>query len=127
MTCACVLSSTRESVLPLSYMVFQPGDTEFASEQPIAEEFVGEAEGMRRVLTFAGTWSLGTRTIIAASHEVIFYPKFLCELMYTEYYWAALKKYTRDNCKYLSRTRENGACGDGRGILEDYSTFCGKK
>jgi hypothetical protein len=32
--------------------------------------------------------------------QVIFYPKFHCELNYIEYYWAALKKHTRDNCKY---------------------------
>jgi hypothetical protein len=56
MTCACVLSSSRESVLPLSYIVFQPGYTEFTSEQPIAEELVGEAKGMRRVLQERGLW-----------------------------------------------------------------------
>ena len=40
-------------------------------------------------------------TIIQQSgHEVIFYPKFHCELNYIEYYWAALKRYTRENCKY---------------------------
>lgn len=30
----------------------------------------------------------------------IFYPKLHCELNYTEYYWEALKKYTREHCKY---------------------------
>jgi hypothetical protein len=38
--------------------------------------------------------------ITAAGHEIIFYPKFHCELNYIEYYWASLKKFTRENCKY---------------------------
>lgn len=38
--------------------------------------------------------------ITEAGHEVIFYPKFHCELNYIEYYWAALKRFTRDNCHY---------------------------
>jgi len=37
---------------------------------------------------------------LEASHEVIFYPKSRCELNYIKYYWAALKCYTRENCKY---------------------------
>ena len=42
---------------------------------------------------------LGT-VLLQAGHEVIFYPKFHCELNYIEYYWAALKRYTREHCKY---------------------------
>ena len=38
--------------------------------------------------------------ITAAGHEVIFYPKFHCELNYIEYYWCAVKRYTRANCQY---------------------------
>jgi hypothetical protein len=38
--------------------------------------------------------------IVQAGHEVIFYPKFHCELNYIEYYWAVVKCYTRENCKY---------------------------
>ena len=44
--------------------------------------------------------SLLETIILEAGHEVIFYPKFHCELNYIEYYWAALKHYTRENCKY---------------------------
>jgi hypothetical protein len=49
---------------------------------------------------FRGEVSLLETTVVQAGHEVIFYPKFHCELNYIEYYWAALKRYTRDNCKY---------------------------
>jgi hypothetical protein len=49
---------------------------------------------------FRGEVSLLETTILQAGHEVIFYPKFHCELNYIEFYWAALKRYTRDNCKY---------------------------
>jgi hypothetical protein len=45
--------------------------------------------------------------ITQAGHEVIFYPKFHCELNYIEYYWASLKRYTRDNCKYMFSELEN--------------------
>jgi hypothetical protein len=44
--------------------------------------------------------SMLEEVITQAGHEVIFYPKFHCELNYIEYYWAALKRYTRENCKY---------------------------
>lgn len=44
--------------------------------------------------------SLLETVIQQSGHEVIFYPKFHCELNYIEYYWAALKRYTRENCKY---------------------------
>ena len=49
---------------------------------------------------FANEKSLLETVILESGHMVIFYPKFHCELNYIEYYWAALKKYTRDNCKY---------------------------
>lgn len=38
--------------------------------------------------------------ITAAGHEVIIYPKFHCELNYIEYFWAAVKCYTGENCSY---------------------------
>jgi hypothetical protein len=38
--------------------------------------------------------------INAAGHEVIFYPKFHCELNNIEYYWGTVKRYTRANCQY---------------------------
>jgi len=38
--------------------------------------------------------------INAAGHEVVSYPKFHCELNYIEYYWGAVKRYTRANCQY---------------------------
>ena len=38
--------------------------------------------------------------IINAGHYVVFYPKYHCELNWVEYFWAAVKKYTRENCDY---------------------------
>ena len=49
---------------------------------------------------FKNEVSLLETVILQANHEVIFYPKFHCELNYIEYYWAELKRYTRENCKY---------------------------
>ena len=43
----------------------------------------------------------------STGHDNIFYPKFHCELNYIEYYWAALKRYTRENCKYSFTQLEN--------------------
>jgi hypothetical protein len=145
-------------------MVFEEGDKEWGSDEPIAEELLGEAKGMRRILQERGLWREGLKkqcgrekkkggkkrsnfeervfqetmeqyqariadrcevgkdyyalqileaqddfknevslleTVIRqVGHEVIFYPKFHCELNYIEYYWAELKRYTRANCKY---------------------------
>ena len=49
---------------------------------------------------FKNEVSLLEIVVTQAGHEVIFYPKFHCELNYIEYYWAALKRFTRDNCRY---------------------------
>jgi hypothetical protein len=49
---------------------------------------------------FRNEKSMLETVILQAGHEVIFYPKFHCELNYIEYYWAALKRYTREHCKY---------------------------
>jgi hypothetical protein len=36
----------------------------------------------------------------AAHQEVIFYPRFHCELNFIERYWCSTKHYTRENCSY---------------------------
>jgi hypothetical protein len=51
-------------------------------------------------LDFRTEKSMLEHVIVQAGHEVIFYPKFHCELNYIEYYWAAVKRYTRENCNY---------------------------
>jgi hypothetical protein len=56
---------------------------------------------------FSNEVSLLETVILAAGHEVIFCPKFHCELNYIEYYWAHLKRYTRENCKYSFIELEN--------------------
>jgi len=35
-----------------------------------------------------------------AGHQVLFYPKFHCEINFIEYVWGAAKCYTRNNCRY---------------------------
>jgi transposase len=50
---------------------------------------------------FKNEVSLLEIVVAQAGHEVIFYPKFHCELNYIEYYWAALKRFIRYNCRYL--------------------------
>jgi hypothetical protein len=42
---------------------------------------------------FKNEVSLLKTIICQAGHEVIFYPKFHCELNYIEYYWAELNRY----------------------------------
>ena len=59
-----------------------------------------EAQRRRAVGLHASTKKLLETIIVQAGHEAIFYPKFHCELNYIEFYWAALKRYTRENCKY---------------------------
>lgn len=44
--------------------------------------------------------------IVKRGHEVIFYPKFHCELNYIEYFWAEVKRYTRENCNYSFKELE---------------------
>jgi hypothetical protein len=38
--------------------------------------------------------------IEARGHKTLFYPKFYCGLNYIEYFWAAVKLFTRENCDY---------------------------
>ncbi len=39
--------------------------------------------------------------IVAAGYQVIFYPKFYCELNYIENFWNAAKKFSRLHYNYL--------------------------
>ena len=49
---------------------------------------------------FVNERSLLEIEITARGHECIFYPKFHCELNYIEFFWGAVKRYTRENCNY---------------------------
>lgn len=58
----------------------------------------------RRILEnqpdFANEKSLLQTTIEELGHECIFYPKFHCEFNFIEFFWAAVKRYTREQCNY---------------------------
>ena len=61
---------------------------------------------------FKGEVSMLQTLIESKGHECIFYPKFHCKLNFIEFYWAAVKRYTRENCNYsfkeLEETIEKG-------------------
>ena len=68
---------------------------------------------------FKNEVSLLEIVVTQAEHEVIF-PKFHCELNYIEYYWAALKRFTRDNCRYSFSELEPTVLQ----AMEDNPAFC---
>ena len=64
-------------------------------------------------------------------HEVMYYPKFHCELNHIEYFWCDKKSWTRRHCKYtLDGLREDVPNAlkhvKGSTILEHYKS-CLKK
>ena len=84
----------------------------------------GQPKGLKQVLTERGLWpNRGLKleearkimsqqpdflaqkgrleeVIVAAGYQIIFYPKFHCELNYIENFWGAAKKFSRSNCDY---------------------------
>ena len=49
---------------------------------------------------FASERSLLEIEITARGHECIFYPKFRCKLNHIEFFWGAVKRYSREICNY---------------------------
>ena len=74
---------------------------------------------------FRAQRSLIVETIEAAGHKCIFYPKFHCELNYIEYFWGAVKRYTRENCDYswdgLKRTVPEGLASVDLKIIRKFA------
>ena len=95
--------------------VRKPADIEETEEDIEARTLDQCAEGrdccafriMEQQPDFLTEESLLERIIKEAGHEVIFYPKFHCELNFIESFWAAVKKYTRGNCSYSFAELEN--------------------
>jgi len=56
--------------------------------------------GLEAEYAFWKEKSMLETVILEVGHEAIFHPKFRCELNRIEYYWAALKRYTREHCEY---------------------------
>ena len=85
----------------------KPGSLE-SEEELLARTLDQCAEGreccalriMAQQPDFLAEESLLERIVKDAGHEVIFYPKFHCELNFIESFWAAVKRYTRENCSY---------------------------
>jgi hypothetical protein len=71
---------TREDCCAVRILSLQQ---DFASQRPLIQEIIEEH-----------------------GHKVIFFPKFHCELNFIEYFWGAVKKYTRDNCDYTFKGLE---------------------
>ena len=57
-------------------------------------------------LIFLVQKSVLEKVILEAGHKYIFYSKFHCKLNFIEYFWEAVKKYTRNNCDYTFKGLE---------------------
>src|SRR5436305_6621218 len=57
-------------------------------------------EFLRTSLKFLNETSLLKTVVKDAGHEVLFYPKFHCELNYIEFFLGAVKRYTLVDCTY---------------------------
>jgi hypothetical protein len=73
-------SSTRDDCCAIRILSLQQ---DFASQRPLVQEVIERC-----------------------GHKVIFFPKFHCELNFIEYFWGAVKKYTRNNCDYTFKGLE---------------------
>ena len=98
-------------------------DMIFPSDYHIPE-LCGQPKGLRQVLMERGLWpDKGLKleearkimseqpdfleqkgwleeAIVAAGHQIVFYPKFHCELNYIENFWGAAKRFSRSRCDY---------------------------
>ena len=67
-------------------------------------------------------------TIVGQGMEILFYPKFHCELNFIERFWSSVKKYARDHCTYsfdgLKKTIPAAVHSVSNATINNYFDHC---
>ncbi len=99
----------QDMIFPLDYHIPELCGQPKGLKQVLKERGLWPNEGLkleeaRRVLSqqpdFLAQKGRLEEVIVAAGHQVIFYPKFHCELNFIENFWGAAKKYSRSHYDY---------------------------